>query len=226
MSDPGCCPACWLLAFVPQKKVPVQEMKNFRNNLICSWKSTFMYGNTSFRSFIIGFLYIFHCLLFKRIDPDPAKKGHFYSVFQSNSVTKPVTVEGNPLVTVYLDVSQLLFTKERQYWIYKWNIKGLFKKKTTTSKRLIVTNILAWMTELSSFSHFFRFRVFPALQDMRHMAVLPDFPPFFFSVSQLWQRKEAANSFKILCTEKCYSWLKNKPYLRVPLQKKIQNSAQ
>lgn len=74
-----------------------------------------MYGNTSFRSFIIGYFYLFHCLLFKIIDPETAKKSHFYSVFQSNSVIKPVTVKGNPLVSFYLAVSQPLSMKERQY---------------------------------------------------------------------------------------------------------------
>lgn len=76
-----------------------------------------MYGNTSFRSFIIGCCYLFHCLLFM-IDPDPAKRVT-YTLCYSQIVTKPITVKGNPLVSTYLAGSQSLSMKERQYGIYK-----------------------------------------------------------------------------------------------------------
>lgn len=50
---------------------------------------------------------------FTVIDPDVAKRGHFYTVCQSNSIKK-VTVRGNPLVSLTL-LSQALSKKERQY---------------------------------------------------------------------------------------------------------------
>lgn len=52
---------------------------------------------------------------FPIIDPDFAKGGHFYTVLQSNSAIKKVTVTGNPLVNLYLAMSQALSKKERQY---------------------------------------------------------------------------------------------------------------